>query len=83
MIGGGHTNSQNCAFIRHGGVSNSNLLLEECKLNDGIMNLDYTLRYQDPTADRQSSGDIPSRPKIQWLKSKQKAIWSNFAQELS
>ena len=53
------------------------------KSNNGNMNQDNTHSIQDPIADQQQPGDIPSRPRIQWPKGNQRAIWSNLDQELT
>ena len=47
------------------------------------MNLEYTHSVQDPIDEPQRSGKILSKPRIQWLKSNQKVIWTNLDQELS
>ena len=36
----------------------------ECKLNDGLMNQKYHHSIQEPIAERQRPGDIPSKPRI-------------------
>ena len=60
-----------------------NLLIEECKLNNGMTNPDYIHNIQDPIVDHQYLTEILSRPRIQWPKSKQRAIWSYLDQVLS
>ena len=47
------------------------------------MNQEHPHSVQEPIAERQRPGDIPSKPRIQWLKSNQIATWTNFDQELS
>ena len=36
----------------------------ECKSNDGLMNQEYPHSIQEPIAERQCPGDIPSKPRI-------------------
>ena len=55
----------------------------ECNSNDGLMNQEHPHSVQDPIAERQRPGDIPSQPKIQWPKSNQIATGTNLDQELS
>lgn len=55
----------------------------EYKSTDGTTNQDYTHSVQDSIVEHQPPGDIPSKPKIQWPKGNQKAVWSNLDEELS
>ena len=55
----------------------------ECKSNDRLMNQEHPHRVQEPITQRQRPGDIPSMPRIQWLKGNQIATWTNLDQELS
>ena len=47
------------------------------------MNQEYPHSVQEPTAERQRPGDIPSKPIIQRLKDYQTATLANLDQELS
>ena len=55
----------------------------ECKSNDGLMNQEYPHSVQGPIVERQCPGDIPRKPRIQWPKGNQTAIWKNLDHELS
>ena len=55
-------------------------LIRECKSIDGVVNLDYTYIVQDPIVKRQCLRKILNKPKIQWSKGNQKAIWTNLDQ---
>ena len=55
----------------------------EYRSNDGLMNQEYPHSVQEPIAERQCPGDIPSKPRIQWPKGNQKATRINLNQELS
>ena len=60
-----------------------NFPIGECKSIDGFMNLDFTHSVQDSIIEWQHPGEILSKPRIQWPKGNQKAIWTNLDQELS
>ena len=45
----------------------------ECKSNDGLMTQEYP-----HSVERQRPGDIPWKPRIQWLKGNQTATWTDL-----
>ena len=47
------------------------------------MNQEYPHSVQEPIAERQRPGDIPSKPRIQWPKGNPTATRTNLDQELS
>ena len=46
------------------------------------MNQEYPHSVQEPLAEHECPGDIPSKPRIQWPKGNQTATWTNLDQEL-
>ena len=68
---------------KHGWCKQRDLLIGECKSNDGVMTLNCTWSVQDPILEQQHLGAILSKASIQWPKGNQKTIWTNLEQDLS